>query len=131
MFSPSPGRRTGWFVVVGSLHDGEKVDLYRHVILGEHDAPLSWERPARLAERYRGTRWRKYMMNIRKRKNEEYRPLLAKYLAREWKREHGDDRKLKKVEIYFCGERLTAYEPNRVYKPRRIWKYTVRDRRRS
>ncbi len=124
MFAPYPSRSSGWYVVVGTLADGSQVDLYRHVVLGEEFAPVSWDRPERLVETFRGPRWRKYMMSLRKKQKREYRPLLCKYLAREWKREFGLSAPLTLVELYFNEERIEAYEPNTGPTKRRLWYYT-------
>lgn len=124
MFAPYPPRIIGWYVVVGTLEDGSQVDLYRHVVFGEESPEVSWDRPDRLVERFRGPRWRKYMMSLRKKEKKDYRPLLCKYLAREWKREFGDAAPLTLVELFFNEERTRAYEPNTEPKKRRLWYYT-------
>ena len=124
MFSPYPPRLSGWYVVVGTLEDGSQVDLYRHVVLGEESPEISWDRPNRIVETFRGPRWRKYMMSLRKKEKSDFRPLLCKYLAREWKREFGDAAPLTLVELFFNEERIKAYEPNTEPKKRRLWYYT-------
>ena len=124
MFAPYPPRIIGWYVVVGTLEDGSQVDLYRHVVFGEESPEVSWDRPNRLVETFRGPRWRKYMMSLRKKEKKDYRPLLCKYLAREWKREFGDAAPLTLVELFFNEERVRAYEPNTEPKKRRLWYYT-------
>ena len=124
MFAPYPPRIIGWYVVVGTLEDGSQVDLYRHVVFGEESPEVSWDRPNRLVETFRGPRWRKYMMSLRKKEKKDYRPLLCKYLAREWKREFGDAAPLTLVELFFNEERIKAYEPNTEPKKRRLWYYT-------
>ena len=55
MFAPYPSRSSGWYVVVGTLNDGTQVDLYRHVVLGEKLAQVSWERPDPIVETFHGT----------------------------------------------------------------------------
>ena len=100
------------------------MDLYRHVVLGEDAPEVSWERPERAVRTYRGPRWRKYMMSLRKTEKKEYRPLFCKYLAREWEREHDDQEPLELVQLYFNEERTKAYEPNSAPKKRMLWYYT-------
>ncbi len=123
MFAPYPSRNSGWYVVVGTLNDGTQVDLYRHVVLGEKLAPVSWERPDPIVRTFHGQRWRKYMMSLRRSAKKDYRPLFCKYLARQWKREF-PLRPLKMVELYFNEERVRAYEPNTAPEKRRLWYYT-------
>ena len=124
MFAPYPPRIIGWYVVVGTLEDGTQIDLYRHVVFGEESPAVSWDRPDRLVETFRGPRWRKYMISLRKKEKKDYRPLLCKYLAREWKREFGDAAPLELVELFVMEERIKAYEPNSEPKKRRLWYYT-------
>ena len=124
MFAPYPTRISGWYVVVGTLADGSQVDLYRHVVLGEDFPGVSWERPDRIVETFRGQRWRKYMMSLRRKEKRDYRPLLCKYLAREWKREFGLAAPLTMVELFFNEQRIEAYEPDTAPKKRRLWYYT-------
>ena len=124
MFAPYPSRTSGWYVIVGTLADGSQVDLYRHIVLGEDFPEVSWERPDRLVETFHGPRWRKYMMSLRRSTKKGYRPLLCKYLAREWKREFGPSAPLTMVELYFNEERIEAYEPDTEPTKRRLWYYT-------
>ena len=124
MFAPYPPRITGWYVVVGTLEDVSQVDLYRHVIFGEDRPEVTWDRPNHLVETFRGPRWRKYMMSLRKEGKKDYRPLLCKFLAREWEREFGDAAPLTLVELYFNEERIRAYQPNTAPKKQRLWYYT-------
>ncbi len=123
MFAPYPSRSSGWYVVVGTLNDGTQVDLYRHVVLGEKLAQVSWERPDPIVETFHGPRWRKYMMSLRKSAKKDHRPLFCKYLARQWKREFPLT-PLKMVELYFNEESIRAYEPNTAPEKRRLWYYT-------
>ena len=124
MFAPYPPRIIGWYVAVGTLEDGSQVDLYRRVLFSDESTVVSWERPNPLIETFRGPRWRKFMMSLRKKEKKDYRPLLCKYLAREWKREFGDAAPLTMVELFFNEERTRAYEPNTAPKKRRLWYYT-------
>ena len=118
MFAPYPSLNSGWYVVVGTMTDGTQVDLYRHVVLGEKLAEVSWERPDPIVQTFHGQRWRKYMMSLRKSAKKGYRPLFCKYLARQWKREFPLT-PLKMVELYFNEERVEAYKPNSSPKKRR------------
>ncbi|MEZ4699555.1 MAG: HTTM domain-containing protein [Rhodothermales bacterium] len=75
MFAPAPPTRDGWYVMEGRLADGASVDLF-------HGGPLSWERPAHIAETYKNQRWRKYLEYVM-----DQAPLLAPELARYWLRQ--------------------------------------------
>lgn len=55
MYAPSPSDFDGWFVFVGTLSDGRKVDIARRT-------PLSWEKPSLVAAEFSGFRERKFVM---------------------------------------------------------------------
>ncbi|MBV9123865.1 MAG: HTTM domain-containing protein [Planctomycetes bacterium] len=98
MFSPSPLRDDGWYVMEGTLRNGQQVDLWRE------GAPVSWEKPAAVAQMYPTERWRKYFLNFYWRDFSSYRPLYARYLWREWNAHHSPDEALTRLDIYFMRE---------------------------
>jgi len=95
MFSPYPPNDDGWWVVPATLRDGSVVNLYN----GEE--PVSWETPENIAATY-GIRWKKYLHNIWS--YDKFRPKLAFYadwLRRRWNEEHGPERHVTSLEIYY------------------------------
>jgi len=110
MFSP-PLREDGWYVVPGTLKNGEKVDLIKD------GAPVDWEKPALLSRQLKTERWRKYMMNLWIKKHAGHRALYAAYLCRNWNRKHIGNQELEEVEIVYMRE--TTY-PDFIEKPQKI-----------
>ncbi len=84
MFAPTPVTEGGWFVVPGRLADGRMVDVFRN------GAPLSWDRPASVADSYLNRRWRRYLWTVTQVNSAAYRKYFAAYLCRDWDRKHDD-----------------------------------------
>jgi hypothetical protein len=96
MFAPAPLREDGWYVVVGELHDGTRVDLFRD------GAPVVWDKPELVSALYTSERWRKYLMNLWDKENVPERTHYLQYLHRDWDARHPDIlRKLKSIKMYF------------------------------
>ena len=63
MFAPYPAKNDGWYVIPGTLRNGQQVDLMPAVThydfyVGEN---LSWEKPKYVAGTIRNEHWRKYL----------------------------------------------------------------------
>ena len=84
MFAPVPIAEDGWYVVPGRLADGRVVDVYRD------GAPLTWERPALIADTYANRRWRRYLWTATQADSAAYRKYYAAFLCREWERNHDE-----------------------------------------
>ena len=95
LFAPYPYRDDGWFVIPGTLANGDKIDLYKN------GAPLSYETPENYFALYPSTRWRKYGIEIRHALNERYRPYYASYLCNAWNASHKGDSRLTSLEIIY------------------------------
>ncbi len=81
MFAPSPVHEDGWYVVPGRLTDGRWVDAFR-------GGPLTWDRPASVADSYINRRWRRYLWTVTEAKSAAHRKYFAAYICREWDRRH-------------------------------------------
>ncbi len=103
MFAP-PLLVDGWYVIPGQLVNGKQVDLFRGGL------PVSWEKPERVARRYRSERDRKYMMNLWRPANKGHRLYYGKYLCRQWNRTHRGEEQLETFKIIFMKEKTL---PNR------------------
>lgn len=112
VFAPSPGKLNGWYVVLGTLKNGETVDLYNRgkfvdhewvMIPAEKREEYLLERPADIGATYINSRWRRYLQNLPEAMHAQHRPNFADYLWREWERVH-PDRQLKEVTLYWIQE---------------------------
>src|SRR5205814_2780701 len=96
--------------------DGTEFDLFT-------GKPVRWEKPALVSDMYKNERWRKYMMNISARANENYRLYLGQYYCREWNQNHEGLKQLETFEIdYMMEESLPDYktaEPKKLT----LWKH--------
>ena len=83
MFAPAPVREDGWYVVPGRLADGRAVDAFR-------GGPLTWDRPASIADSYINRRWRRYLWIVTEARSAAHRKYFASYVCREWERTHDE-----------------------------------------
>ncbi|MCP2731917.1 HTTM domain-containing protein [Limnofasciculus baicalensis] len=111
MFAPNPLVDDGWYVIPGYLKDGTEIDVFNH------GKPVTWEKPALVADTYPNGRWRKYMLNFWYPDNARYRPYYGGYLCRDWNSQHQGGKQLDRFNIYFMKERtLPNYQPPKVEK---------------
>ena len=112
MFAPYPLKDDGWYVVEGKLSRGESVDLLRN------GRSISFAKPENVAAMYPHERWRKYLMNLWNRDNEEHRELYLSYLCRKWNQERDIKKeKLEEIKMYFMLEiTLPDYKKSEVDK---------------
>jgi len=102
MFSPSPLREDGWFVIPGRLKDGREVDLFRE------GKSVSFEKPKKVSEDYPIERWQKYMMNIAQSNYSDHRPYFGRYLCRWWNANHPAPEQVSQFQIDFMMELTQA-----------------------
>jgi hypothetical protein len=116
MFAPDPQTDDGWYVIRGTLKDGDTADLFSGA------SPATFDRPADVADSYQGERWMAYLIYIWYPDDPDttYR-FLAQYLAAEWNRSHPKDRQVKTVEIYFVSEPILSPHTHRDPEPQLYW----------
>jgi predicted DCC family thiol-disulfide oxidoreductase YuxK len=105
MFTPSPLKDDGWYVIPGKLKNGREVDLFRD------GKEISWAKPLLVSATYKNFRWQKYMMNLWSNDYRQYRPYYAQYLCWDWNSRHASELRLEELQIYFLLElTLPNYE---------------------
>ncbi len=112
MFAPYPSKAGGWYVIPGTLRDGQEVDLLPVTSDDLRLHEVSWEKPEHVGSIYKNQHWRKYLSNILK--EEEYtdqRLYLGRYLCREWNAHHTGAQQLMTFQItYMLEETLPDYK---------------------
>ncbi len=108
MFSPSPPKSSGWFIITATLTDGSIVDLYT----GKDQ--INWNKPTVVSEYYKNDRWHKYLENISKQKFINYTKLYADYLCRDWNYKHAKSRRVTSLSINYM---LTITFPREGHTP--------------
>ncbi|HWP92636.1 MAG TPA: HTTM domain-containing protein [Thermodesulfobacteriota bacterium] len=98
MFAPRPFTDDGWYVIPGTLRNGNIVDVFRD------GAKISWEKPGDQHADYKTYRWHKYMWNLWLIVNSKDRLYYGKYLCRKWNREHQGQEQLITFDIYYLKE---------------------------
>src|SRR5215207_774741 len=75
VFAPAPTKTSGWYVIPGTLHGGQQVDLMPAALRNDFDLRegVSWEKPEDVAYTLKNKYWSNYLYNIRERDNEELR----------------------------------------------------------
>jgi predicted DCC family thiol-disulfide oxidoreductase YuxK len=105
MFTPSPLKDDGWYVIPGKLKNGREVDLFRD------GKEMSWAKPLLVSATYKNFRWQKYLMNLWSNDYRQYRPYYAQYLCWDWNSRHASELQLEELQIYFLLElTLPNYE---------------------
>lgn len=79
MFAPFPKNADGWIVANATLLNGSHIDILS-------GRPVTFEKPANLADDMIDTLWRKYFTNITSIENKIHLPYFARWLCREWNR---------------------------------------------
>lgn len=116
MFAPYPSRSEGWFVVDGTLDNGDKWDPWRN-------KPVDFSRPKNIGDEFPSNVWRKVLLRIKDEKKKDYRLYIGKYICREWN--HSKRKKTERIQtfdIYFMEDRTHAPgdKPYEI-KKRKIW----------
>lgn len=98
LFAPRPYTSDGWYMIPGKLASGKWVDLYRD------GADLGSEKPADVSAEYPIYRWRKYLRNIYRERNEKHRPLYAQWVCRSWNRSHPPEEQVSELRVVYMRE---------------------------
>ena len=104
MFAPSPSKEDGWYVIPGTLRDGQQTDLMSVTRDDYGVHKVSWEKPQDVNATYKNERWRKYLENIY---GEEYagqRLYLGQYICRQWNARHTGAEQLTTFKITYMLE---------------------------
>ena len=106
MFSPSPPRDDGWWVIPATLRDGTEVDLASAV------SPVDWERPESIRATYGSPRWRKFLGYLWYSPDREKVRHYGDWLRYDWNRRHGPSEQIDSLTIYFMLElTMPDYNP--------------------
>lgn len=89
MFAPIPSTEDGWYVMKGTLRNGEEVNLW------EPGVPFAWQKPGDVRATFASQRWRKYLDMLKNDGSSELRRFFVNWLVERWNREQarGDDRR--------------------------------------
>ncbi len=101
IFSPGPPRDDGWYVVTGSLENGNTVNLL------QPKQPISTDKPT-LAQRqaiYKNLQWRTYFINLNRSLGKHLYPYYGEYVCRNWNRHNVGNQRLNNFDISFMDER--------------------------
>lgn len=125
MFAPSPSDENYWYVVSGTLRDGQKVDLLKPTIHGDWRMvnEVSWENPDNLDE---NKYWRKYLLKLdNKNPPNGLRKQFARYVCRKWNEVHAGPLELTKFRFAEVEEETALPGDHQRATPQRIRHFTA------
>lgn len=116
MFAPFPMKSDGWFVLPGTLRNGETVDIWTL-------EPVTFDKPELGSTWYPGQRWRKYLMNLWQARYKAHRLHFGRYMCRVWNRTHSEGETLETFHLMYMKELTTleGHEPHRCVSLWRHW----------
>jgi hypothetical protein len=111
MFAPRPPTSTIWYVLVGTLHNGQQVALLEPILNDDMTMiePVSWDRPANIAgSYYKDKYWRKYLDALGDDGREEERRAFARFACGEWNASHTGAERVRSLTYVRVSERTVA-----------------------
>src|SRR5215216_1202810 len=101
VFAPAPIKTGGWYVIPGTLHGGQQVDLMPAALRNDFELRegVSWEKPEDVPYTLKNKYWRNYLSDIRYSDNEELRNEFGRYICREWNARHAGAEELTNLQI--------------------------------
>lgn len=92
-----PGRRGGWYTILGTTEDGRRIDL---LLDQPFDAELAG-RPDRISAMFPTHRWRKHLNNLTHEGRQRYQATLGPALCAWWNGGHDDADRIDRIEVNF------------------------------
>nr|WP_186774679.1 HTTM domain-containing protein [Allorhodopirellula solitaria] len=101
--------RDGWFIVLARQPDYRYADLLRDGVPADRE---TFSRPAFPYRRFPDHRWRKFYSNLVRDHYYAFREPLCRYLAFQWKREHGAQERIEAIELQYMQELNDPEDPD-------------------
>jgi hypothetical protein len=99
MFAPAVFKDDGWFVLLGKTVNGKQLDITHP------DEPVTFEKPAVVADFFKDDRWRKYHENMLFVNNNHYRLYYCAYLTNQWNaRQKDPGNRIPNLQIIYMKE---------------------------
>jgi hypothetical protein len=108
MFAPRPPHATSWYVMVGTLGNGQQVEMLTPILRGDMTLapPVTWQQPDDIAGGYyKDKYWRKYFASIAGSGKAEERRQFAAYVCRTWNAAHTGTMDVEKLLYVYVSER--------------------------
>jgi hypothetical protein len=97
VFAPGVIKDDGWYVLVGTTRDGQKIDVYRE------GKPVSYQKPESVVAEIKNDRWRKYGEQMIMSYNMWMRGYYCNYVMRKWNASH-PGRLITQLEVVYVME---------------------------
>lgn len=116
MFAPEPQTDDGWFVMRGTLANGETADVFSGA------RPATLDKPPSVVASYRGQRWGAVLIAIGYPGADPYLEALARHLGDGWNRTHSAEERLTQLEIIVMSQ--TVDQPHHQTAPVEVLLWT-------
>lgn len=103
MFAPSPLKDDGWYVIPGTLLNGQTVDLAGVLRDDQRLRAVSFRRPRDIRATYKDERWRKYFEEVRA-LHPSQEPYFARYVCRAWNAHHSGGEAVTSLVVLYAGD---------------------------
>ncbi len=114
LFAPFPATEDGWFVFVGTLVDGDEVEV-------RSGGEVSFDKPQNVSRSFGNERWKKYLMNLDDRQNGLHRRFYGRYLCEEWNGRHRGGERLASIQMFVVRERTLPSGVEEAPRQGRLW----------
>ncbi len=94
MFAPGVIKDNGWYILEGTLKNGNKIDLW------QNGNPLHFQKPKSVVKMFPNDRWRKYSENLMMQRNAHIRGYFCNYSMRVWNEKHRKQ-KIKELSVVY------------------------------
>jgi hypothetical protein len=101
-FTPNPHTDDGWFVIVGELKNGKRINAFT----GE--SKVSYDKPANVYSTYVDQRWGAFLICFWGDTCNQYMEPFSKYLALAWNERHTGDEQIRSIEITYMRSFVTG-----------------------
>jgi hypothetical protein len=97
MFAPAVFKDDGWYILDGTMPNGQHIDLNRK------GRALTYDKPASVMALFKNDRWRKYSENYLFVSNSYMRPYYCNYLLRIWHEKH-PNQPINRLDVIYMKE---------------------------
>lgn len=115
MFAPDPQTEDGWFVMRGTLTNGETADVFSGA------RPATLDKPPSVVASYRGQRWGAVLIALGYPGADPYLDRLARHLGDEWNRTHPVEEHLTMLEVIVMNQNVVAPHLRTSAEPVVLW----------
>lgn len=112
----NPGKRGGWYIVVGRLSNGTDIELFPN-----RGTKPQFREPEWVAGTYGNQRWRRYLVNLSEEECAMYLPYFGEYFWRSWNEPVPTDRQIVGLKVWFMRSQINTVTKERTSQQTVLW----------